>query len=187
MTSPQIRSSNVIEIFSKTKEEKFSNLLGSYKIGVEEVFLSSTDNFDVYSIRLSPGSRITKIEKILPEIGLHLQSLSIPRGRMVMEDGYYEIVVQTNRPENISLDYKKTASYNTSFLCPVNFGKDEFGNDLIQDLNQMPNLLVAGTTGSGKSMFLHSIFLSVAYEYNHFVASVYSMLLLLLCKWSFRS
>lgn len=162
MTSHQIRSSNVIRIFQRSKEENFANILSSYKIGVEEVILSSTDNFDVYSLRLSPGSRISKIEKILPEIGLHLQSLSIPRGRLLMEEGLYEIIVQTNRPDNISLDYKKVSDYNPSFLCPINLGKDEFGNDLIQDINQMPNLLVAGTTGSGKSMFLHSIFLSAA-------------------------
>lgn len=136
--------------------------MNSYKIGVQDVHLSSTDNFDVYSLRLSPGSRISKIEKILPEIGLHLQALSSPRGRLLMEDGIYEIVVQTNRPESISIDYKTVATVNSSFTCPINLGKDEFGIDIVQDLNQMPNLLVAGTTGSGKSMFLHSVFLSAA-------------------------
>jgi len=136
--------------------------MDSYKIGVYDVSLSSSHNFDIYSLRLSPGSKISKIEKILPEIGLHLQALSIPRGRLLMEEGLYEIIVQTKRPDSVSLDYKKTAESNSNLLCPINFGKDEFGFDLIEDLNQMPNLLVAGTTGSGKSMFLHSIFLSVA-------------------------
>jgi len=162
MTNLQSQSSNVIEIFSKSKEEKFSSLLRSYKIGIEDVFLSSTENFDIYSIKLSPGSRISKIEKILPEIGLHLQSLSIPRGRMVIEEGFYEIMVQTNKPNNISIDYKKILFNNSNLFCPIILGKDDFGNDFIQDLNQMPNLLVAGATGSGKSVFLHSIILSVA-------------------------
>jgi len=162
MNNRQARPSNVIDIFSKSKEEILSNLLSSFKIGVEEISLSSTSNFDIYSLRLSLGSRISKIEKVLPEIGLHLQAVSIPRGRMVLEDGLYEIKVQTNSPSNVTLDYKNLADHKSKLFCPVSFGKDEFGNDFIQDLNQMPNLLVAGTTGSGKSMFLHSIFLSAA-------------------------
>jgi len=162
MSNPQILRNNVIDIFPKTKEEKFLNLLSSFKISVEEVYLESNDNFDLYSIRLSPGSKISKLEKVLPEIGLQLRALSTPRGRLLMEEGLYEISVQIGRPQSIAVSYANLLDNNPEFLCPISFGVDEFGSEMIHDLNQMPNLLVAGTTGSGKSMFLHSIFLSVA-------------------------
>mgnify|MGYP003335632692 CR=1 FL=1 len=162
MNQPLIQVSNVIEIFPKSKEEKLEEILKSYKISVVNISCNTFDNFDVYSLGLAPGVKISRLEKTLPEIGLNLKALSTPRGRVIMESGLYEISVQTSKPESFSIDYKAVASSKVNYYCPINLGKDEFGNDLLQDLNQLPNLLVAGTTGSGKSMLLHSIILSVA-------------------------
>lgn len=160
LLAPQ--DSNVIEIFPKSKEEELSDILESFKINVKEVSLSSGSIIDTYSIRLSPGTKISKLEKILPEVGLHMQALSIPSGRMVLEKGIYEITLQTGYPSSFHLDYNLVSESRGEMVCPIYLGRDNMGNNIVQDLNQMPNLLVAGTTGSGKSMFLHSIFLSAA-------------------------
>ena len=47
-----------------------------------------------------------------------------------------------------------------SFYCPIVLGIRSNGDSLIRDISKMPNLLVAGTTGSGKSVLLHSIVMS---------------------------
>ncbi len=43
---------------------------------------------------------------------------------------------------------------------PMFLGKDASGNPLVQDLNAMPHMLIAGTTGSGKSVCMNSIIMS---------------------------
>ena len=50
-----------------------------------------------------------------------------------------------------------------SFKLPLALGKDIFGNPVIVDLAKMPHLLVAGTTGSGKSVGINAMLLSLLY------------------------
>jgi S-DNA-T family DNA segregation ATPase FtsK/SpoIIIE len=159
MSNLQPRGSNVIDIFPATKDNHFIEFFRCHKIGIESIDVKSIDNFEVLSIRLLPGTKISKIEKSLPELGLYVRSLSPPRGRLVMEEGIYEVTIQTARPEDFSVNYGDLKD-NNNYLCPINLGRDEYGVEIVTDLNSMPNLLVAGTTGSGKSMLLHSIILS---------------------------
>ena len=55
-------------------------------------------------------------------------------------------------------DVVRSARFRTEALTlPVALGVDTFGNPVIEDLVHMPHLLVAGTTGSGKSVFIHNL------------------------------
>ncbi len=55
---------------------------------------------------------------------------------------------------------------NTKAKIPLALGKDVYGNTIIADLAQMPHLLVAGTTGSGKSVCINSIIASMLYRFK---------------------
>src|SRR5208282_984605 len=55
---------------------------------------------------------------------------------------------------------------NTKARIPLALGKDVYGNTIIADLAQMPHLLVAGTTGSGKSVCINSIIASMLYRFT---------------------
>jgi S-DNA-T family DNA segregation ATPase FtsK/SpoIIIE len=55
---------------------------------------------------------------------------------------------------------------NTKAKIPLALGKDVYGNTIIADLAQMPHLLVAGTTGSGKSVCINSIIASMLYRFT---------------------
>jgi S-DNA-T family DNA segregation ATPase FtsK/SpoIIIE len=56
--------------------------------------------------------------------------------------------------------------HNTKAKIPLALGKDVYGNTIIADLAQMPHLLVAGTTGSGKSVCINSIIASMLYRFT---------------------
>ena len=56
--------------------------------------------------------------------------------------------------------------HNTKARIPLALGKDVYGNTIIADLAQMPHLLVAGTTGSGKSVCINSLIASMLYRFS---------------------
>ncbi|MEO6035352.1 MAG: DNA translocase FtsK, partial [Verrucomicrobiota bacterium] len=55
---------------------------------------------------------------------------------------------------------------NTKFRIPVALGKDVYGHPIIADLAEMPHLLIAGSTGSGKSVCINSIIASLLYRFK---------------------
>ena len=61
---------------------------------------------------------------------------------------------------NVLKDFKKESK---GMALPVVLGADTFGATVIEDLTEMPHLLVAGTTGSGKSAFINTLIASLAY------------------------
>jgi S-DNA-T family DNA segregation ATPase FtsK/SpoIIIE len=55
---------------------------------------------------------------------------------------------------------------NTKARIPIALGKDLYGHPIVADLAEMPHLLVAGSTGSGKSICIHSIIASLLYRFS---------------------
>lgn len=153
---------STIRLFEPTKEERLVNILKSFNISIRYVNLIESKFFDIFSIKLSSGVKSSKVDKVLTEIGLEFESQSTPRGYPVMSDGIYRIEIQHSKIKCPDI---------TSFLddcdkmfAPIVLGSDSFGKNVVKDLNKMPNLLVGGTTGSGKSVVLHNFILSLIYS-----------------------
>ena len=53
-----------------------------------------------------------------------------------------------------------------NMVLPIGFGKDTNGRDVVRDLAKLPHLLIGGMTGSGKSVFLHSLICSLAESHS---------------------
>jgi len=149
-----------IDIFTPKKEEKFFSLLNSFGVKAEYVRLESKKFFDVYDIKLSPGVRSSKLDRMLVDLGMAIESHAHPVGYPVLKDGVYRIEVQRAELESPTLQ-SVIQSFSTSSYSPIALGSDHHGEPLFVDLNRMPNLLVGGTTGSGKSVLLHSFILSL--------------------------
>lgn len=145
---------------SSEKTDNMRGLLSDFGIKLSKVEVDESRYFDRYKISLSRGSRFSKIESVLDDIGLTLRSVSKPKGELNMPNGSYDIIIQKKYIE--SPDMKSMISRIPSEMTiPVALGVDLAGNDIFFDLNEIPNLLVAGTTGSGKSVLLHNIILSL--------------------------
>jgi len=121
--------------------------------------VDSEDNgtMSKYYLRLRPGAKVSKIENCATEIALGLRAYSKPIVRVITNKGLVGIELLTKPIEKVDFD---------SVVCDLQFNNDELplilgcthdGNNLITDLAIMPHLLIAGTTGSGKSVLLHSI------------------------------
>lgn len=142
------------------QESKLLNILKSFKVEVSSISSESGKFFDYYYIRLAPGVRATKLDRLLEDVGLALGAQSVPTGSLIMSKGVYKLSVQ--REEIISPSFNEMlSSYDKSFYMPIFVGISESGDFLYKDLNKIPNLIVGGTTGSGKSVLLHSFIMSL--------------------------
>jgi DNA segregation ATPase FtsK/SpoIIIE, S-DNA-T family len=157
MTRPQLQT---IDIFTPKKEERFFSLLDSFGIKAEYVRVKSKKFFDVYDIKLSPGVRSSRLDRMLVDLGMAIESHAHPVGYPVLKDGVYRIEVQKAELESPTLQ-SVVRSFDPSSYSPIALGSNHHGEPFSVDLNRIPNLLVGGTTGSGKSVLLHSFILSL--------------------------
>ncbi len=155
-----MKTSEVIEIFEPNKEEKLFRLLKSFGIKANSVKLNKKRFFDIYDVKLANGVRSSRLDRVLVDIGMAMSSYSHPNGHPIMKDGIYRIEIQREEIEPPSFG-KVYNSFAKNDYAPIALGIDSLGELLSIDLNDLPNLLVGGTTGSGKSVLLHSFVLSL--------------------------
>ncbi len=150
----------VVDIFETRKEERMFHVLKSFGVSCDAISLEEKEYFDIYDIRLSRGVKYSKLEKLLIDIGLSISAHCTPKGSAIMQNGVYRIEVQTKEISSpIFSDAYKNLDYES--YMPISLGTTISGEYLKKDLNTLPNLLIAGIPGSGKSMLLHSIILSL--------------------------
>jgi S-DNA-T family DNA segregation ATPase FtsK/SpoIIIE len=115
-----------------------------------------------FELRLAPGVRIAALERLKPEVALALgrhQVRFVPnpeRGTVVLEVPLTRRRVVRLRELLEEPDWQE---HESPLAFPVGLTQD--GKTVVADLTQMPHLLVAGTTGSGKSVFLNALLLSL--------------------------
>ncbi|MFC1501699.1 DNA translocase FtsK 4TM domain-containing protein [Elusimicrobiota bacterium] len=118
-----------------------------------------------YEISLAAGVKISNVVSLTDNIGLALKSPSI-RVVPIPEKAMVGVEVPNSKSSLVGLrgilssqDYQDSKS-----LLTLAFGKMTDGTPYVTELTQMPHLLVAGATGSGKSVGIHSIILSILYK-----------------------
>lgn len=148
----------MIKLFDQFSTD-IEKVLHGFGVSVLKAEKHTKSNFDIYDLTLSSGTKISKIEGLLPELGLSLKSKSIPRGYSLWDKGVYRIEVQHSPLESYNAtDY--FGDFDNKF-CPILLGSDIYGNKICPDLSDFPNLLIGGATGSGKSVVLHNIIISL--------------------------
>jgi len=140
-------------------EEKFNE----FKIDGKIIDILKGPVVDTFELELGPGVKVSKVTSISEDLGLALFGAPIRivypmKGRTTVG-----IEVPRNPRELIYLnEILESQEYksNTGAL-PLAMGKDAFGRPFIVDLATMPHMLVAGSTGAGKSVFINTILVSL--------------------------
>lgn len=118
---------------------------------------------DTFELDLGPGVKVNAVTNRVDDLSLALKGVPI---RMVYPmKGKTTIGVEVPRsPRNlIYLDevLKSDEFDNSNFRLPIAMGKDAYGDAAVIDLASTPHLLVAGTTGAGKSVFINTMLVSL--------------------------
>lgn len=165
-----------INLFTKAEErtenlslsnglDKLQNLFAILKIGAQVIDVKKGQNIDTYSISLNPGVRVNRVTKIKEDIALCLGAkdveFEIPLpgtnyiGAHVKKDGQTKLAIRT---------LLEDASFTSVGEYAFPIGRDLHGETIVESLCSVENLLVSGTTGSGKSNFLLAMLLSLSYS-----------------------
>lgn len=119
----------------------------------------------MYELGPAPGVKINRVVSLSDDLALALKAQSV-RVSPIPGKATIGIEVPNRQRETVSLreiisseSFKKSNSKLTLAL-----GKDIFGSPIIADLSKMPHLLVAGATGSGKSVSINSMIISILYK-----------------------
>lgn len=135
------------------------NLFDQLKLKADVKSCKIENSFLIFDILLKPGGTFKKIEKHSTEIALALKSMSEPLIYPITEKGIIRMELMISELDTVFFKdiSQKYEFINSLYKLPLILGKCRDGSSLIVDLYNMPHLLVAGATGSGKSVLLQSI------------------------------
>ncbi len=167
LNPPKKESSGFNEDELKSNGEKLIAALDSFNVSASIVGVVPGPTVTRYELSPAPGVKISKFTNLADDLALHMAAPSglrieapIPNKAAIGIEIPNRNKTTVTFRESIDNDkFKKSKSRLT-----VALGKDIAGNPMFSDLAKMPHLLVAGTTGSGKSVCLNSMIVSILYN-----------------------
>ncbi|KGQ71088.1 cell division protein FtsK [Chelonobacter oris] len=119
-----------------------------------------------YELELEPGTKASKVSGLDTDLARALMFRSIRVAEVIPGKPYIGIETPNLRRQTVSLrDVLSSVPFQQSTaILPLALGKDISGEPIVVDLAKMPHLLVAGSTGSGKSVGVNSMILSLLFK-----------------------
>ncbi len=116
----------------------------------------------------APGTKTSKIMGLGADLArlLSAQSLRILPSIPGKNTVGFEVPNQDRRTIRFGNVLKNFKTHARGMALPIVLGVDTFGATVIEDLAEMPHLLVAGSTGSGKSVFINTLIASLVYAHS---------------------
>lgn len=155
-----------------SKEELIANkdrivqTLSDYGIEITEITATPGPTVTLYKIKPAPGVRISKIKNLEDDIALSLAALGIRIIAPIPGESNVGIEVPNAKPQIVAMKtmLESDAFQNAKMELPVAFGKTISNEVFVTDLAKMPHLLMAGATGTGKSVGLNAVLASLLYR-----------------------
>jgi S-DNA-T family DNA segregation ATPase FtsK/SpoIIIE len=147
----------------ETLAKKLEGALNSFRVEAEVISAQVGPAVTLFELTVSQGTRMNKVTALSQEIAAALKARSVRiiapiPGRSTIS---VEVPNKTRRVVRLRELINKKA-YDKSYMSlPMFIGMDAEGNPVVEDLTKMPHLLIAGTTGSGKSVCINTILSSL--------------------------
>ena len=120
-----------------------------------------------YDLNPSPGTKTSRVVSLADDIARSMSAVSV---RVAVVPGQNAIGVELPNLDRETVLLREILEsekwHDTKSSIPVALGKDIAGEPIVRDLSAMPHLLVAGTTGSGKSVAVNGMILSILYKHT---------------------
>ncbi|MCI1824073.1 MAG: DNA translocase FtsK, partial [Megasphaera sp.] len=150
----------------RTNARILQETLSSFNIDAKIVNASKGPAVTRYELEPAAGVKVSKIVHLSDDIALKLAATDIRIEAPIPGKAAIGIEVPNKQVAGVNLrdvldseEFKRAAGG-----VPVGLGKDIAGNSVIADLTKMPHLLVAGSTGSGKSVCINTLIASILFK-----------------------
>ncbi|MBR3737471.1 MAG: DNA translocase FtsK, partial [Eubacterium sp.] len=140
--------------------------LASFGVEAEITNISQGPTVTRYELKPAPGVRINKITNLSDDIALNLAATHVRIEAPIPGKSAVGIEVPNKTKNTVSMRELLDTDefFNKKSLLTAGIGKDISGNNIYCDIAKMPHLLIAGTTGSGKSVCMNTLIVSILYR-----------------------
>ncbi len=158
-------SRNIKNQIEETKH-KLQKTLKSF--GVNAIVTDAFRGPTVTRYEISPGEgvKVSRVSSLADDIALNLAASAIRIEAPIPGKPVIGIEIPNKEPQTVFLrEIIESSAYN-NFPSKLAFaiGKDIEGNEIVSDISTMPHLLIAGATGSGKSVCINTLIISILYK-----------------------
>jgi DNA segregation ATPase FtsK/SpoIIIE, S-DNA-T family len=155
-------SSEALEAMSRLVELK----LKDFGVEVEVVAVQPGPVVTRFEMRPAPGVKVSQITSLAKDLARSLSAISVRVVEVIPGKSVMGLEIPNEKREIVTLgEIIKSKSYDeVASPLALALGKDIGGAPVTADLAKMPHLLVAGTTGSGKSVAINAMILSLLYK-----------------------
>jgi len=160
--SSQRMSPEALEAMSRLVESK----LRDFGIEVEVVEVHPGPVITRYEMQPAPGVKVSQISNLAKDLARSLSAISVRVVEVIPGKTTVGLEIPNEQREIVRLSETLRAPEFADAKSPLTLalGKDISGQPMVADLAKMPHLLVAGTTGAGKSVALNAMILSLLYN-----------------------
>ncbi len=165
LAEPESNFSEEMADLVRQQAEILETALKTYKIDAQVVAIDAGPVITLYEVQLARGTKVSQINTVASDLARELKA---PNVRIVPNQaGKSTVGIEVPNPKKEKVRLKELMQLshgaNGKMRLPMFLGKDASGNPLVADLSESPHLLLAGTTGSGKSVCMNAIIMSFLY------------------------
>jgi S-DNA-T family DNA segregation ATPase FtsK/SpoIIIE len=151
------------ELRASEKRDILQETLNNFNVEAQVVGHMTGPVITMFELQLAPGVKVSEVANLATDIA---RSLAVPGVRIVSPiPGKDTVGIEVPNLEKEIVRIKELMNLapeaEQKMQIPLYLGKDAGGNSIVADLSGMPHMLMAGTTGSGKSVCINTIIMSV--------------------------
>jgi len=162
---PEVKGETLNEDALRRNAELLKTVLEDFNIKGDIVSIHPGPVVTLYELEPAPGTKSSKIISLSDDIARSMSAISV---RCAVVPGRNVIGIELPNKTRKTVFMKEMLQSRlydkTSAKLPLILGKDIGGQPILADLAKMPHLLVAGTTGSGKSVAVNTMIMSLLYR-----------------------
>jgi len=155
-------SEEALEALSRLVERK----LEDFRIQVQVVAVHPGPVVTLFELQLAPGTKASKITNLSKDLARSLSVISVRVVEVIPGKSTIGLEIPNEHREMVYLSEVLCSQEYDQSKSPLTLvlGKDISGKPVVADLARMPHALIAGTTGSGKSVAINAMILSLLYK-----------------------
>lgn len=165
LLDPPKKSKGIGQNAMRHQAQVIEETMNEFNIECQVVAINRGPVITCYELQIAPGVKLNKIVSLQDNLALALASSDIRIEAPIPGKSAVGIEVPNEEKDSVSFsEILDSPGFKTSTTTPLALGKDVSGEIVVSSIDKMPHLLIAGATGSGKSVCINTIITSILYR-----------------------